>query len=101
MKELRLTDRELQDMIAPALRARLRAAGFEPMHSDGAEPMGFSLPITLDLAGDVTLERNIDEGIWTFRQVAHGDLADRTDFAERAHREAVGHTVHAITKGYR
>jgi hypothetical protein len=98
VKELRLTDRELQALIAPALLARLKAAGFVTAHSEGAQPVGFAFPITLNLAGEVTLHRS-DEGVWTLTQLSDGDLAERTEFAQRAHVEAVGHTVADLTKG--
>lgn len=99
MKELRLTDRELQ-LIAPALRDRLSKAGFVAQDSEGNQPAGFAFPITLNLVGDVELRRDEDEGVWIFRQVEHGDVAERTEFAERAHVEAASRTAaDIIAKG--
>ena len=75
MRELRLTDIELQRLIAPALKKRLRQEGFEFGTPEGRSPgegdpeaIGMIMfPVNLDLAGCVSIERG-DDGVWTFRQ---------------------------------
>jgi len=67
VQELRISDGELQGLIAPRLRKRLAGAGFK-MGSPSSEPASsFYFIINLDLAGHVTIECGID-GIWIFRQ---------------------------------
>ena len=81
-----MTDRELQDLIAPALRARLREAGFKTgVPSD--EHAGFFFPINLELSGSCDVARNAD-GTWTFSQ-CDALVADRTAATLMAHYNAI------------
>lgn len=69
MRELRLTDAELQGLIAPALRGRLVREGFRlgASEGEGATYGVLMFPVNLDLAGMVTVERT-EEGVWIFQQ---------------------------------
>ena len=68
MRELRLTDAELQQLVATSLREALIKAGFA--RGSSVERVGsFMMPINLDLAGNITIERG-EDGVWTFRQTS-------------------------------
>lgn len=96
MKELRLTDAELQALIAPALRAKLRAAGFEAGRPSTIHGYPFFfLPINLDLAGQVSIERS-EDGTWMFRQEQNPIVVERTEVAEECHRGAQMQTLIAM-----
>ena len=86
MKEMRITDAELQAMIAPALKARLHAAGFTPGFCD-AEHCGFFFPVNLELAGTCTVTRE-EDGTWTFAQQDTA-VADRMEQSLEMHADAV------------
>jgi hypothetical protein len=69
MLELRLTDLELQRLLAPALKKRLRQEGFRFGASETPAD-GFNtvlLPIRLDLADEISISRD-DDGVWSFQQ---------------------------------
>lgn len=87
MKEVRLSNRELQALIAPGLIAKLKAAGFQAGRSSG-ECCAVVFPINLNFSGTVDIERT-DDGVWTFRQQDDVDVASRTEFAAQAHAAAV------------
>lgn len=100
MKELRLTDAELQALIAPALRARLQESGFafgRPMDARLDEFDIMLFPIGLDLAGLASVERDL-EGVWTFRQIDSAVLHDRTADALRSHVAAIMGTQQVINR---
>jgi len=86
VKELRITDAELQSMIAPALKAKLHAAGFQRGFCD-AEHCGFFFPINLELAGTCTVTRN-EDGTWTFTQ-QDNTITDRLDETYEIHAAAI------------
>ena len=67
MRELRITDVELQKMIAPVLRKRLRKAGFAMGAASADGPPTYMFPINLDLAAFVTVIRR-EDGTWLFQQ---------------------------------
>jgi hypothetical protein len=80
MRELRLTDGELQKLVAPAIRAHLKTAGFHTGASS-CNNNAFFFPINLDLAGDVRVTRH-EDGTWVFTQETYPALAERTDDCE-------------------
>jgi hypothetical protein len=89
MLELRLTDLELQRLLAPALKKRLRQEGFRFGASETPAD-GFNtvlLPIRLDLSESVSISRD-DDGVWLFQQ---SDPAIERRFMEScmAHYEAI------------
>lgn len=67
MRELRLTDQEIQRLVAPKLVAKLRKAGFVMGRSSGEFPSALFVPISLDLTGWCSFTRDHD-GVWTFQQ---------------------------------
>lgn len=87
MKELRLTDGELQAIVAPAIRERLRAAGFAMGTSSGDLPSSFWMPVNLNLAGHVEIIRS-EDGVWSFTQV-DGVIADRVAVTGEIHEGAI------------
>ena len=86
MRELRITAVELQGMIAPLLRTRLRKAGFHMGASSAEDPPTFMFPINLDVAGAVIVIR--EEGDWIFQQEEDPMLYDRLQDSLLAHGEA-------------
>jgi hypothetical protein len=86
VRELRLTDAALQALIAPALHERFKSAGMHTLERD-AEHHSIVLPVRINLAGTVTIERD-DDGTWVFRQELNQTLADRTSDANALHQEA-------------
>lgn len=86
MRELRLSDAELQALIAPALRKKLKAAGFA-FGTATDEHAGFYFPINLALAGSISVVR-YEDGTWVFAQETNATLADRTADAFVSHVEA-------------
>lgn len=87
MTELRISDAELQRLVATALIGRLRTAGFHTLPSM-TERCSICFPVSLELAGYVTVERH-DDGTWSFQQELDLDLAERTRDVERYHASAV------------
>lgn len=88
MREVQISDAELQALIAPPIRERLKAAGFQTGASVTAS-CGVFLPVFLDMAGSIEVERT-EDGMWTFRQELNVELADRTADALHAHVESIG-----------
>ncbi len=66
MRELRLTDGELQKLIASALRRKLAKAGFKTGTPSDASS-AFYFPLNLQLCGDVSVVR-YEDGTWVFTQ---------------------------------
>ena len=65
MRELRMTDGELQRLIAPAIRKKLKAAGFVS-GTPSDEHAGYFFPINIEMNGlEVTRH---EDGTWTFVQ---------------------------------
>lgn len=87
MRELRLTDRDLQALVAPGLRAKLRAAGFKIGRSSGEFPAALFVPISLDLVGWCQFTRD-EDGVWTILQ-DETRMADILDDAHAMHADAV------------
>ena len=87
MRELRITDAELQALIAPGLRARLKQAGFRNGTASN-DHTGFFFPINLEIAGSCTVGR-LEDGTWVFTQVDDAVIAERTELASAAHTDAV------------
>jgi len=87
MKELRLSDRELQDIVGPALRAKLKVAGFVS-GTPSNDHTAFFFPINLDLAGDVVVTRH-EDATWSITQECDLTLLERTQAAGEAHVAAV------------
>lgn len=87
MQELRLTDQELQALVAPALRARLREAGFKMGRSEGEFPSSLFVPISLDLVGWCSFERD-EDGNWIFKQ-DENRMVDLMGDSQAAHFEAI------------
>jgi hypothetical protein len=75
--ELRMDDRELARLIAPALQQRLREAGFKTGTASNRNA-AFYMPINLDLAGHVAVTR-YEDGTWIFSQEVNSCLVQRTD----------------------
>lgn len=98
-RELKLTDRELQDLIAPPLRNKLREAGFAMGASMTLEGFSsaFYFPINLDLSGVCTVERDSD-GVWTIRQCEDGVIADRIADASENLTEAIANRTRPLPR---
>ena len=88
MRELRITDGEVQALIAPAFRARLRAEGFKMGTASDADPSSFFFPINLNLAGHVEVVRGAD-GVWSIFQEDDAHINDRTAAASEYHGGAI------------
>ena len=91
MKQITMTDLELQKLVGEALRARLRKEGFVP-GSASDEHNGFYFPVSLELAGDVKVTRFAD-GTWTFEQETNQMLAERIASSLVSHVEAVTEAI--------
>lgn len=87
MRELRITDEDLQALIADALRDKLKAAGFNTVVGS-TEHAGFFFPINLGLAGQCTVTRH-EDGTWTFTQEDNARLAERMEACLGFHAQAV------------
>lgn len=87
MRELQITDAELERLIAPAIRKRMRAAGFKMGTASDEVPSAFVFPINLNLAGVVGVHRS-EDGVWTFSQEDDPMLADRMIDSMMAHEQA-------------
>lgn len=87
MREVQITDAELERLIAPAIRKRLRAAGFKMGTASDEVPSAFMFPINLNLAGVVGVHRS-EDGVWTFSQEDNPMLADRMMDSMIAHGHA-------------
>lgn len=92
MRELRITDGELQRLIGGALREKLARAGFRMGTPTAATPTSFFFPICLNLDGEITVERDAD-GCWTIVQDA-AVIAERVADAHFEHLEAIAERVH-------
>lgn len=92
MRELEMSDGEIQALVATAIRAKLKAAGFTMGATDDADavegPGAFYFPINLNLAGDCTVTR-AEDGTWTITQEDNPLLADRTASAFQSHAAAI------------
>jgi hypothetical protein len=76
VRELQISDAELQKIIATGIRKKLKDFGFKTgPASDGNQ--GFFFPINLDLSGEISVVRTAD-GVWTFTQEDDAIFADRT-----------------------
>jgi hypothetical protein len=75
VRELRITDGELQTLIATALRRKLAKAGFKTGTPSDANA-AFFFPINLELTGDCEVIRH-EDGTWTFTQEETPMIADR------------------------
>lgn len=87
MLELRLTDQELQALVAPRLVARLRKAGFKMGRTEGEFPSSMFVPISLDLVGWCSFTRDAD-GFWTIQQ-DETRIAEVVADAHEMHYEAI------------
>lgn len=92
MQTFQISDRDLQALIAAALRKELAAAGFVI----GASMVGtedpnsaFYFPINLNLAGKCAVMREAD-GMWTFTQEVNQALAERTAASHESFIDALG-----------
>ena len=86
MRTLTLTDAELQRLIAPAIRKRLKAAGFQT-GTPSDDHAGFFFPIDLNICGKVDVTRH-EDGTWTFEQEDQA-IADRIESSFNCHAEAI------------
>lgn len=89
MKELQITDAQLQKIVGAALRKHLAAAGFRMGASSGETPPVYGLPVNLDLAGKFGVFHDCATGVWTITQEEDEVLCDRTTDAVRSHVEAM------------
>lgn len=91
MKTLSISDRDLQELIAPGLRKKLAAAGFvmgATMDARSEDPnCAFYFAINLNLAGVCSVSRDAD-GEWTIRQEVNQKLAERTMASHESYIEA-------------
>lgn len=91
MKTLSISDRDLQKLIAPALRKKLAGAGFvmgATMDVRSDDPnSSFYFPINMNLAGVCSVLRGAD-GIWTICQQVDQALAERTMASHESYIEA-------------
>lgn len=87
MKEFKISDAGLQALVADALRKRLIAAGLRP-GAPSNDCCAVALPVNLNLAGEVEVERD-EDGTWTFRQQLDAEVSSRTAFAAECHASAV------------
>lgn len=87
MKELRITDAEMQRLVALPLRTYLIRHGFK--HGEASTDHAiYAFPVALDLAGVVTVVHE-DDGHWRFVQETDETLSDRLDSSLASHTEAV------------
>ena len=77
MIELRISDGELQQLIAPAILKRLKKAGFRN-GTPSDDMCTFFLPVNLNLAGRVKVTRH-EDGTWLIQQETDDMLIERTD----------------------
>jgi hypothetical protein len=96
MRTLTMTDRELQRLIAPAIRKRLKAAGFHTGTSSD-DHAGFFFPIDLNLSGSVEVTRH-EDGTWTFEQEDQA-VADRRATSLACHAEAITGAAQRFKEG--
>ncbi len=87
MRELRITDAELQALIAPGLRRKFVEAGFKTGTASD-ENTSFFFPINLQLAGECFVTRH-EDGTWTFTQEEAPMIADRVAQAAVSHASAI------------
>jgi hypothetical protein len=87
MREIRLTDQELQKLVAPVLRGYLRRRGFVMGRSSAEFPTSLFVPISLDLVGWCNFERDAD-GVWTIQQ-DENRMADLMAEAREMHYAAI------------
>lgn len=91
MRELRITDGELQRMIGGVLRERLAKAGFRMGTPSDAIPSSFFFPVCLNLDGDVDVVRDAD-GHWTITQ-DKPEITERLASTLADHHEAIANRV--------
>lgn len=87
MKEVRISDAQLQQIIGRPLVEHLRRNGFQTGRGTH-EQCSIAMPIELDLAGAVDIIRS-EDGIWTFRQELDYALSARMEFAADSHMTAI------------
>jgi hypothetical protein len=91
MNTLRISDGELQTLLATAIRKKLAGAGFKTgasMEGWGNPNCAFYFPINLNLSGQCGVQRGAD-GFWTFSQEDNPIMADRLAATLRAHADAI------------
>jgi hypothetical protein len=89
LKQLELSDAQVQELVAPALLKRLRDAGFHTgVPTDTATTV--YVPINLDLVGDVEIVR-YEDGTWVFRQQTT-EVAGMLEHAAAAFLDACVHS---------
>jgi hypothetical protein len=99
MREFRISDVELQGIIAPLLRMRLREAGFAMGAPSAEQQPTYMFPINLDVSGAVTVIRG-DDGFWTFQQ-DEMKMAERLEETFLMHGEAFMNRANPPNKGGR
>jgi hypothetical protein len=97
MKQLTMTDKEVQALIAPAIRKKLKAAGFVSGTASD-DHAGYLFPIDLQLAGAITIQRH-DDGTWVFQQEEDLTLMERTAATFAAHYEATQEATQRFEEG--
>lgn len=84
---MRISDRDLQAMIAPRLKDALRRAGFK-IGTNGDGHACFMIPVNVGLIGTSQLTLQ-EDGNWLFQQEESEVIADRVTDAGMAHFEAM------------
>ena len=87
MREVQITDAELERLIAPAIRKFMRRVGFKMGTPSDETPSAFMFPINLNLSGAIGVHRS-EDGVWTFSQEDDPMLADRMIETMIAHGQA-------------
>ncbi len=87
MKQLSIKSDELQSLVATALKARLRAAGFKLGSSDGLERSCLMIPVNVGMTGYCQLTYH-EDGTWLFEQEDDTVVAERTHDTFRSHFDA-------------
>ena len=99
MRELRISDAELQSIIAPQLRKRLRKAGFAMGAPSAEQQPTYMFPINLDVSGVMMVIRQ-DDGVWIFQQ-EDMKIAERLEESFLMHGDACINRANAPNKGGR
>jgi hypothetical protein len=86
VREVRISDADLQKIIGPPLRAFLKKNGFKSGTASD-EGTGYFFPIDLDLAGNISVVRHAD-GTWMFLQ-EDALIADRVAQTAALHLEVI------------
>jgi hypothetical protein len=87
VKELRISDRDLQKLIATGIKDALRRAGFK-IGENGDGHACVMLPVNIGLTG-ISQVTHFEDGSWLFEQEETEQIYDRVSDAGMAHFDAM------------